>query len=1040
MKLKKIIGVFVVTLIAMIAFGVTNTYAANASYVLGITNVREDKGAYGLNRKSDGTVEKKIWKIVSYPNTGSNVLSYDNAFYCLKAEHGFMSNASANVTDIRKTYDQAFNMKTQKEEVMTRLNAIDVFKADPTAYNKVMWILDNMYLPKAEGASDFKVALLQVAGITNENYTVEHVRITDADIEVVQQMAIWYFTNPESPYYNGSSNSEKLPMLYFNNWSGKDEAYENFEDLYNDKVDPEKSKEGRFRQEECELLYRYFIDNAKTKQDYVSADVTSPLTLDKSRVTIQKEGTKYIVGPFKINKSTQEMLYTLKTLGFVDENNQPISYQLLDEHKKEITAEISSLYGKDFYISLPKTTTIKSIKFQIALTYTKTDATYYTTNVATYKDEQPVVLVERAPQEYKDEVILTIPEPEIFDLALRKFITKVNNVAPEVNRQPVVDITPLKEGTSTTAIYNHPKNALAVKVGDIVTYTIRVYNEGKRDGYVKEITDHLPKELEFLPDDEENIANGWYYDENDVSLRTIKTTHLSRESDTDNLLKAFDGTKLDYLDITVKCKVKENVIHGEKITNIADITAFTDEDGNIVTDIDSQHNNVTLPTDENLPGYKENEINRGDTYIPGQQDDDDFEKVKVEIFDLALRKFITQVNNLPINNRIPVASLDENGKITYNHTKEPVEVEQNDIVIYTLRIFNEGIVDGYAKEVTDDLPEGIEFLPENDLNKQYRWKMIDKDGNITTDVKQAAKITTDYLSKEQEQQEGANLIKAFDKTLGITENNPDYRDIKIAFRVTLPNTSDRIIINTAEISEDADKDNQPVEDDDSTPGNNVPGEDDIDIEKIKVKYFDLALKKWVSQAIVIQNGQQTVTETGHTGDENPEPIVKVDLKDKDLKKVTVKFRYKIKVTNEGQIAGYVKEIKDYIPDGLKFVKEDNPKWNQISEKVVTTTQAENILLKPGESTTVEILLTWINGDNNLGLKVNQAEISKDYNESNTPDIDSVPDNRKPGEDDIDDAPVMLAIKTGETEIYIGLTTIILVTLAGGVYLIKKFVL
>ena len=239
---------------------------------------------------------------------------------------------------------------------------------------------------------------------------------------------------------------------------------------------------------------------------------------------------------------------------------------------------------------------------------------------------------------------------------------------------------------------------------------------------------------------------------------------------------------------------------------------------------------------------------------------------------------------------------------------------------------------------------------------------------------------------------------------------------------------------------DTDKNGNPTDDIDSTPGNNKDGEDDIDIEKVKVKYFDLALKKWVSQVIIIENGKQTVTPTGHTGNENPEPDVKVDLKDKKLNSVTVKFAYKVKVTNEGQIAGYVKELKDYIPAGLRFVAADNPDWKQVSDNVVATTKLENTLLKPGESASVDIILTWINGDNNLGKKVNIAEISKDYNDSHTPDIDSTPDNFKDGEDDIDDAPVILSIKTGEATIYFTLGIIMLVTVAGGIILIKKYVL
>ena len=76
----------------------------------------------------------------------------------------------------------------------------------------------------------------------------------------------------------------------------------------------------------------------------------------------------------------------------------------------------------------------------------------------------------------------------------------------------------------------------------------------------------------------------------------------------------------------------------------------------------------------------------------------------------------------------------------------------------------------------------------------------------------------------------------------------------------------------------------------------------------------------------------------------------------------------------------------------------------------------------------------------MGVMINTAEISEDYNEYDVPDIDSTPDNQKPGEDDIDDAPVMLSITTGQVRIYFTLGFIVLITIAGGVILIKKFVL
>ena len=76
----------------------------------------------------------------------------------------------------------------------------------------------------------------------------------------------------------------------------------------------------------------------------------------------------------------------------------------------------------------------------------------------------------------------------------------------------------------------------------------------------------------------------------------------------------------------------------------------------------------------------------------------------------------------------------------------------------------------------------------------------------------------------------------------------------------------------------------------------------------------------------------------------------------------------------------------------------------------------------------------------MGEMTNIAEISEDYNDKGAPDRDSTPDNQVEGEDDIDDAPVLLSIETGQERIYYVLGFTILGTLAGGLVLIKKFVI
>ena len=661
-------------------------------------------------------------------------------------------------------------------------------------------------------------------------------------------------------------------------------------------------------------------------------------------------------------------------------------------------------------------------------------------------------------KKYEDDEDYDNIKVQSFDLALRKFIVAVSqdetiedsDYLKDSNgaytRAPKVDTSKLntvgEDGKLiTTATYNHPKTPVEVCKNDIVVYMLRVYNEGSLDGYASEIKDHLPSYLTYVNGDFNN-KYGWKVSEDG---RTVSTNYLDN-SLIEKSTSSEDGKiTLSYKEVPIMCQVTSDA--QGKITNIADITKYKDENKKDITDRDSKENNVILPADKDLPAYKDDQT--GD-YIPGQEDDDDFEKLVVKQFDLALRKFITNISDKDVTSRIPQVKYDkDNNKITYEHTKDPLDVVTGDIVTYTIRVFNEGEVDGYASKVSDDVPDGLEYLPDNNLNKEYRWVMYDKDGKETTDVKNAVKLTTDYLSKEQgearmaansELKENPALLTAFDETKEISDTNPDYADVKIAFKVTEPNGSSKILVNSAQITDDTDKNGKDVDDIDSTPDKWVDGEDDQDKEYIKLTEFDLALRKWVTQAIVIENGKETVTQTGHKAEDNPEQVVKVELNRKKLNSVTVKFRYSIRVTNEGDIAGYAKQIKDYIPEGLKFDAKDNPDWKDEGNNIITTRKLENTLLQPGQSAEVEVLLTWKNDKNNLGLKVNTAEISEDYNEKHVHDKDSTPNNKVPGEDDIDDAPVLLSISTGAAKLYIALSCTVLITLAGGIVLIKKFVL
>lgn len=757
-------------------------------------------------------------------------------------------------------------------------------------------------------------------------------------------------------------------------------------------------------------------------------------------------------------------------------------------------------------------------------------------------------------QEDDDDFEKIIIKGTPFDLSLRKFITKLNGteLKDEKDRTPKINTSKLNTIDSTTgkkittAEYVHPKDAVTVRKGDIVTYKIRVYNEGERNGYATEVTDYLPEGLGFLPNYTSNSIwaipkttdeatgkevlpegveiknlvgeNGFYKDESEIDKNKIKLEDfkdpitgevptdysqiqivtgeraaISTKALKEKLIKAYKSQKNDedlwqqstndkddglfYQEVEITCIVlKENTYKGI-LKNVAEITEEYDEEGNKIEkvgdDRDSEPKNV-YEDDKHTPGKEEN------GYTPGEQDDDDFEQLQLKYFDLALRKFITKVDGeAPETSREPIPDVstlidgtyDRNGKkeytATYNHPKDPLWVKNGSKVEYTIRVYNEGSEDGYAYEISDDIPEGLLYESEDDTNKAYGWTMYremteeDKDiakediieynGKnyaITTKVEEATMIRTRYLEK--------TLIKAFDpetKTLS-------YADVKVVFTIKEPEEfdKDRVIINKAQITEDS------GDDEDSTP-NKWQDEDDEDIEKVRIPIFDLSLLKWVTQSIVTVAGKTTTTNTGFkpnqgltesTGEDirdndAAEPIAKVELDKKKLKKTVVKFVYKIRVTNEGEIPGYATEVTDYIPEGLEFHVEDgNNKqygWVESGEDKIVTRALETVLLNPGESKELEITFRWINSEKNLGQKINIAEISEDANDYNTDDIDSTPNNREnpykeEQEDDDDFALVILSIKTGATEFmsYFTLITIALAIIAGGIFLIKKYVL
>ena len=86
----------------------------------------------------------------------------------------------------------------------------------------------------------------------------------------------------------------------------------------------------------------------------------------------------------------------------------------------------------------------------------------------------------------------------------------------------------------------------------------------------------------------------------------------------------------------------------------------------------------------------------------------------------------------------------------------------------------------------------------------------------------------------------------------------------------------------------------------------------INMGVCEVSIFDLKLEKYVTK-IIVQNGKETDIYSYDNAS-----LAKVEIDAKKIGNSIVTVEYAIKVTNNGELDGYVKSIVDYIPSGFKF--------------------------------------------------------------------------------------------------------------------------
>ena len=200
----------------------------------------------------------------------------------------------------------------------------------------------------------------------------------------------------------------------------------------------------------------------------------------------------------------------------------------------------------------------------------------------------------------------------------------------------------------------------------------------------------------------------------------------------------------------------------------------------------------------------------------------------------------------------------------------------------------------------------------------------------------------------------------------------------------------------------------------------------IDMGLVLADTFDLKLEKTISK-LTVQN--KTGTETIEC---NNSQIAKTEIAAKHLAGSTVYIEYTIKVSNVGELAGYAKQIVDYLPENVVFNSglKGNENWYSGLDGNLYTSSLADVNIGPGESKEIKLIITKQMTEENTGLISNTAEIYQDYNIYGVTDKNSKAANKIQNENDMSTADVYIGVKTGEVFIYI--SVIITSILLGGI--------
>lgn len=604
--------------------------------------------------------------------------------------------------------------------------------------------------------------------------------------------------------------------------------------------------------------------------------------------------------------------------------------------------------------------------------------------------------------------------------------------------QTTLEPVEVKEGNLTVRLSRRDNMVITLDEGDTIRYMVIVENNTNSTMNNIKITSQVPEQTSWVEDSEHNT--NWNYDSNTKALEYTLSSLAPQETQIVSFVVRIDKFDSNVYNATIENSAIITTENGEQyetnvfVSNI--LTARWDihmasshneilNEGDTVKyiikveNIGEKQAGVTV-LDE-LPGeikfekvtYYINENNKTESTL---------ERTNVEITELVSpgETFTIEIEGtvLELSDNILSKEIENVAKISLGNG----EYLESETIVNTIVNDNDNQGEAQAQTISglawlDQNKNGIRDT-EEELLSSIKVYLLDSNGNQVAETQTS--LTGNYKFRDIPNGEYMVVFEYDTQKYAVTKYkledvSENLNSDAISKQITLNNETKLVGVT-----------------DTITIQNN--GAANIDIGLVENPKFDLSLEKLISKVIVSNSAGTTTYEYENTN------FAKIEISARRIEGSTVIVEYEMNIYNEGDVAAYVTDIIDYLPEELTFNSEMNTEWYLTQDGNLHYMAIEPQAIQPGESQKVKLVLTRTLKSDSTGTIENIAEIGESTNLEGITEYDSVAGNNQNGEDDKSQASLIISIATGSPIMYVGIVIACMLVLGVGIYIIDKKVL